>query len=287
LGRVCWAMTEEDETPVNFDEYLQRWQLTPDGEPIQTQSSRLLPVRRGDEPAMLKISHVVEERRGPHIMRWWDGVGAARVLAFDGDAVLLERATGTRSLNARAKSGDDDGATRILCDAVMKLHEPRSAPLPEQLIPLNLWFQELAPAAERFGGILRLSDVVARELLAEPRDQVPLHGDIHHDNILDFGERGWLAIDPKGLYGERGFDYGNIFTNPVESDLPTEPGVLQRRLEIILEMTGMERERMLRWIVAWCGLSAAWILLDGAGVDHEAAQALAVARIAARELDLG
>ena len=87
------------------------------------------------------------------------------------------------------------------------------------------------------------------------------------------------------LYGERGFDYGNIFTNPVDSDLPTEPGYLQRRLEIITEAAGMERERMLRWIVAWCGLSAAWILLDGAGVDHEAAQALDVARIAARQLE--
>lgn len=286
MGLWCFA-TKEVEPGVIFAEYLQRWRLAPDGEPIQTHSSRLLPVRRDGEPAMLKISHAVEERLGPHVMRWWDGGGAARVLEFGGDAVVLERATGTRSLNAMAKAGDDDGATRILCDAVIKLHEPRSAPVPDQLIPLPLWFRELAPAAERFGGILRLSDVIARELLAEPRDLVPLHGDIHHDNILDFGDRGWLAIDPKGLYGERGFDYGNIFTNPVESELPTEPGVLQRRLEIVTEMAGLERERMLRWIVAWGGLSAAWILLDGAGIDHEAAQALEVARIAARELDLG
>ena len=155
------------------------------------------------------------------------------------------------------------------------------------MIPLTLWFRDLAPAAERFGGILRLSDVIARELLAEPRDQAPLHGDIHHDNVLDFGPRGWLAIDPKGLNGERGFDYGNIFTNPIESHLPTEPGRLARRLEIVVEAAGMERERMLRWILAWSGLSAAWILLDGNGVDVEAAQALEVARIAAGELDLG
>ena len=57
------------------------------------------------------------------------------------------------------------------------------------------------------------------------------------------------------------------------------------RGSISIELSGMERERMLRWIVAWCGLSAAWILLDGAGVDHEAAQALDVARIAARQLE--
>jgi hypothetical protein len=33
---------------------------------------------------------------------------------------------------------------------------------------------------------------------------------------------GWLAIDPKGLVGERGFDFANIFTNP-DLDNPTRP----------------------------------------------------------------
>ena len=32
------------------------------------------------------------------------------------------------------------------------------------------------------------SAAAARDLLATPRDVVVLHGDIHHDNILDFGE---------------------------------------------------------------------------------------------------
>jgi type IV secretion system protein VirD4 len=36
-------------------------------------------------------------------------------------------------------------------------------------------------------------------LLAEPRDVGVLHGDLHHDNVLDFGARGWLAIDPNDI----------------------------------------------------------------------------------------
>jgi streptomycin 6-kinase len=43
----------------------------------------------------------------------------------------------------------------------------------------------------------------ARELLAKPSEVVILHGDIHRGNVLDFGPRGWLASDPKGLVGER------------------------------------------------------------------------------------
>ena len=64
------------------------------------------------------------------------------------------------------------------------------------------------------GGILARCAEAARALLSEPREVGVLHGDLHHDNVLDFGVRGWLAIDPKRLVGERGFDFANIFTNP-------------------------------------------------------------------------
>nr|WP_249123342.1 MULTISPECIES: aminoglycoside phosphotransferase family protein [unclassified Bradyrhizobium] len=74
-------------------------------------------------------------------------------------------------------------------------------------------------------------------MLAEPRDVVVLHGDLHHDNVLDFGERGWLAIDPRCLRGERGFDYANIFTNPDMAD-PSRPVTIRpehfaRRLAMV------------------------------------------------------
>ena len=74
-----------------FDEHLERWHLEPDGDPIITNSSRLLPVRRGDTPAMLKIAKIAEESRGGLLMVWWCGDGAARVLAHEGEALLLER----------------------------------------------------------------------------------------------------------------------------------------------------------------------------------------------------
>jgi streptomycin 6-kinase len=56
--------------------------------------------------------------------------------------------------------------------------------------------------------------VTARELLANLSEVVVLHGDIHRCNVLDFGHRGWLASDPKGLVGERYCDLANLFCNP-------------------------------------------------------------------------
>ena len=151
-------------------------------------------------------------------------------------ALLLERATGARSLAAYARDGRDDEATRILCAAIARLHG-HAKPRPPNLIPLQEWFAELEPAARQHGGVLARSAATARELLAHPQDIVALHGDIHHGNVLDFGARGWLAIDPKGLVGERGFDYANIFCNP-DLVTATVPSWFARRVDVMVEASG-------------------------------------------------
>lgn len=261
--------------------YFDLWRLIPDGDPIVTHSSRLFPVRRDGEPAMLKLATVPEEKWGAGLMVWWGGVGAARVFEHKDDAILLERATGRRSLADMARNGRDDQASRIICEAVAGLHAPRGMALPS-LIPLSDRFGSLEIAAQREGGPFVRSAAAARMLLSEPRDIVPLHGDIHHGNILDFAERGWLAIDPKGLLGDRGFDYANLFCNP-DHAVATSPGRLARQVSVVSEAAGLNRFRLLQWIVAWAGLSAAWLIEDG--FDQHVPAAIYVAEIAAAELD--
>lgn len=270
-----------------FDAHLRRWNLVPDGAAFRTRTARLLPVRRRGEPAMLRLSAEAEEGRAGLLLAWWDGEGAARVLAREDGALLLERAAGGGSLAAMARDGEDDAACRRLCGVAARLHAPRAGPPPE-LVPLAHWFRELAPAAAAQGGILERCAAAARDLLAAPREVGVLHGDLHHGNVLDFGARGWLAIDPQGLSGERGFDFASIFTNPDLADparpVATLPGRFARRLEVVAAAAGLERRRLLLWILAWAGLSAAWFLDDGDG-DVLAAIDLEVAALAAAELD--
>lgn len=266
-----------------LDEHLrslvERWALAPAGEPIVTRSSRLLPVLHGGMPAMLKVATEPEEKWGAGLMIWWDGIGAARVLAHEGDAILIERATGRRSLADMARHGEDDRASLIMCETVAGLHAPRKAPPPE-LVPLSVRFRGLLSTGE--GGVFARCADAARLLLAEPRDVVPLHGDVHHGNILDFGDRGWLAIDPKRLEGERGFDYANLFCNP-DHATALKPGRLARQADVVAEAAQLERGRLLHWILAWAGLSAVWLIEDGE-TEH-VAPTLRVAEIAAAEID--
>jgi streptomycin 6-kinase len=267
-----------------FTCYLDRWRLTADGAPIVTRAAHLLPVRRDGEALMLKVATEADERHGGVLLSWWDGDGAARLHARHDDAILLERAEGHGSLGALACNGHDDDATRILCDVVARLHAPRGKPLPE-LIPLSVWFKDLWSAAEAHGGAYARAAQTARSLLADPQDVGVLHGDIHHDNVLDFGARGWLAIDPKRLIGERAFDYANIFCNPDVGDaachVARTPERFAARLAIVVASSGLERRRLLQWIVAWSALSAAWF----AGDDGDPEIDLAIAELAGAELE--
>lgn len=266
-----------------FQPWLARWRLVPDGEAISTHSSLLLPVQSDGAAAMLKIATVEEERRGANLMAWYAGDGAARVLAHEGSALLLERLGGRRSLVEMERSGRGDEATRIICRVVERLHAARAQTPPQTLYPMSAWFRQLGPAARRHGGVLTKSAAAARELLASLRDNVPLHGDIHHGNILDGGERGWLAIDPKGVLGERGFDYANLFCHP-EAMVAKTPGRLEQRIEVVAAEADLDPKRLLTWILAYAGLKSVWTLArEGGGQE---ARELTIAEMAAAALGL-
>jgi len=100
---------------------------------------------------------------------------------------------------------------------------------------------------------------VARRLLARPQDECVLHGDIQHHNIRLHPQRGWLAYDPKGLYGERLYDAANTLCNPA--------GARQRVLseerflkvsQVLADGMGVNVERLRAFVFAFACLSASW-----------------------------
>ena len=287
-------MSDHRWTPPDPESFLQRWDLLPDGPAITTPSSHVIPVRHRDAPAMLKVPRILEERDGGRLMVWWAGRGAAQVLVHDDDAIVLERALGPRSLTGWASSGGpagDDRATEVLCSVARELHAVSSGvgqvggtgpgERLDGLVPLERWFADLLAGVAGHDGFLGRAAATARELLADQREVVVLHGDIHHGNVLDFGDgtaARWRAIDPKFLVGDRAFDYANIVCNPSHT-IATTPRRLDRQVSVICAAAGLDRGRVLRWIMAWTGLSATWYLGDTwmPGAEGEAAAAAVLA----------
>jgi streptomycin 6-kinase len=114
-------------------------------------------------------------------------------------------------------------------------------------------------------------------------DERVLHGDIHHENIRRHPIRGWLAIDPKGLYGERTFDAANLLLNPAGMEAVTESEHrLLRTAGILADKMSLPVARLLSFIYVYAALSASWSVEDGDDPRH----ALAIASLAERHVEL-
>jgi streptomycin 6-kinase len=243
---------------MSLEERLRAWDVEPTGETWHTASGDLAAGVRDGEPVVLKVARVEEERRGGRLMTWWSRCGGLPVLAADDHALLMRRATGPRSLTAMSAEGRDDEAEDVLLDAVLALHAMPAPPASVGLVPLRTWFTDLVDVPQQ-DPLLARTAALARELLAEDGPSVVLHGDVHHGNVLDLGDR-WVAIDPKGLVGHPAFDVANVFCNPSET---TATARLDRRLDRFAERLGLEREVLAAWVGAWCGLSLTWSGVSG------------------------
>jgi streptomycin 6-kinase len=245
------------------DRYLRDWSLVSDGDLRETSTSWLLPVRWLGDPAMLKLlKPTSDERNAADLLRHFDGNGAVRLMAADDGGLLMERADDGISLSRMAISGEDDGAAEILADCVRRLHAPRQSPAPAMLIPLPRWFQSLFARRSELPLLGRCADA-AEWLLAEQRETVVLHGDLHHDNVLH-SARGWLAIDPKGLLGERTYEVANLLGNPwPHGEIVHRPDRMLRLARLYAARLDLELRRVLGFALAHAGLAASWSMEDG------------------------
>ena len=136
-----------------------------------------------------------------------------------------------------------------------------------------------AGGTARGAGKERSLRVEFRELLASSEPPVLLHGDLHHFNILSAGRRPWVAIDPKGLAGERAYEAGALLRN-TDTRLSTDEGAQRRRIDILQDELPLDRDRMLGWGIAQAVLSAWWSYEDsGSGWESACACAEVLMRV--------
>lgn len=237
-------------------------------------------------PAVVKalkpFDDVADELRGAHYLSWRDGVGAVRLLGFEGHNMLLEYG-GDRLLVDELNEHGDSYATAIANEVMAKLLSPSNAPPPADLQPLRERFSSLFKKAEldREAGLESVyteAAVIAERLLSNPHELRVLHGDLHHDNILR-GERGWLVIDPKGILGDPGFDAANFFYNPLDrrADLCIEPERIVYMAEIFAKTLGQRPDAILEHAIAWGSLSASWHAEDRNDADENSELAVVAA----------
>jgi len=247
-----------------------RWSLSRASLVAETPNSLLYRVEQnGRDPAALKQLKPAagdEELRGSALLAWYGGEGAATV--FDSvDGILFMEWLDGATLGEAARQDRDEDATAALATVVESLHRPRDAD-PPPLMPLRLRFQalfEMRPARwpAMSKDLLARSIGIAHQLFDKPSAAIPLHGDLHHDNILS-SPRGWLAIDPKGLVGDPVYEVACSFLNPQGAEsLVIDPLRIKRLADAYAARLGFNRRRVLGYAAAHAALSACWDIEAG------------------------
>jgi len=267
--------------PALLDEACQRWDLT-DVRPVSNLSYNFVAFANcpeGEGEVVLKLGVPQRELTSEiAALRFYDGRGICRLLeaGVEKGMLLLERLQPGHMLTSVT---DDERTTRIAAQVMKNLWEnsndfsrwETTKVVTTTLIKLKNWFGGFERLRKRFNGetgplpekLVATAETLSRELLAENKDEVLLHGDFHHYNVLE-SQRGWLAIDPKGVIGPRGYEVGPFLINPVPDLL--DGGNLRvrtkERIAILSEMLSMERERIRSWGFCHAVLSAWWSIED-------------------------
>lgn len=205
---------------------------------------------------------VRNEGPGISLLEAWQGEGAAQLYDRAQGALLLEWLEGP-SLGDLSRGGRDDEANAHLVEVANRLHAQKVR-INVELPRLESWFDGLMTlqfSPQCRAGVRRNIEQArsfARELLASEHDLVPLHGDLHHDNVR-LGERGYCPFDAKGVFGERAYELANAFRNPKDApELVRDPERAKAAGEMWSVRFGVDQKRLHRWAAAKCALSIAW-----------------------------
>ncbi|MFC6444616.1 aminoglycoside phosphotransferase family protein [Shinella zoogloeoides] len=233
----------------------------------------------------LKPKVLEDSLRGADFLAWRDGVGCVKLLARSGAMLLMEHA-GRTTLRDHLETRGDDDATRIAAEVLLAYHHPSQAPPPASLLPLPRYFASLFTKAEldrraNLASPYAEAAAIAEALIGDQQDIRPLHGDLHHENIVH-GPRGWLVIDPAALIGDAALDAANMFSNPLDRfDLTRNEERIAGMAGIFAQTLGRDVRTILRYAFAYGCLSAAWHDEDGSVEerDNELGVAAAIRRV--------
>jgi streptomycin 6-kinase len=193
--------------------------------------------------AVLKVNFPDEEsEHDAHALDRWDGVGAARLLDRDDElrALLVERLRPGTQLWALP----DDEATELAAGVLEQLWVRAGEPFRRLEDVAEQWAEQL-PASSMDRTLVDEAVSFLRDAGPTQHESVLMHQDFHGGNVL-LSQRGWLAIDPKPLVGEREFDVASL----IRDRRPTTKAAMERRLDYLVDRLSLDRERTRGWAIA-------------------------------------
>jgi streptomycin 6-kinase len=188
----------------------------------------------------VRLPDDVESEHEAEALHFWDGDGAVRLLAHEPEqrALLIERCRPGVPLGRRYADEDLEVAAVLM----RRLWRPAPPEVAWHRLDevADRWLRELP---QRYSGRLLEEGLDALRALAPTQEGLVLcHQDLHGLNILRAEREPWLAIDPKPIVAEPAYD-----TVALVRDARPPLAGLRRRLDLLADLLGLDRERMRLW----------------------------------------
>ncbi|BAG40005.1 aminoglycoside phosphotransferase family protein [Orientia tsutsugamushi] len=223
---------------------------------------------QGPQPIILKLGLDVNgiKCEAAALMSFED-FGVVQVFSENTGLLLLECAVPGISLKSYFPKNDDE-AINITANVIKRLHK---APIPStHAFPhIKDWLAALDGDIKFPVQTLQKAREIRDQLLKTAEPDVLLHGDLHHDNILQNCED-WLGIDPKGVIGEPAYEVAAFIRNPIPELLnhADAPNIIHNRITLFAELLELPPQRILDWCFVQVVLTWVWALEDGCDASY-------------------
>jgi streptomycin 6-kinase len=218
---------------------------------------------RGDNPIILKLGlDNANLKQEAFALKCFAGYGAVKVLAEDEGMLLLERSVPGTSLKSYFPDKEQE-SIEIVCGVMKKLHQA-SIPEGHNFPHIKDWLKALDKDWNIPNHYLQKARQLRDQLLKTAEPDVFLHGDLHHDNILQNGND-WVVIDPKGVIGEPAYEVAAFIRNlmPELLNHADVPNIIHNRVTRFAELLELPSQRILDWCFVQAVLSWVWAIEDG------------------------
>ena len=226
---------------------------------------------QNDQPIVLKLrcdsNQLAQEVKA---LKFFQGPNCVKILDYNLElgALLMSQLQPGNNLSSLIDI-DDRKATNIAAHLLQALHQEVNT----EFKTLAQTLPDFSQKFESLENFLPLARQLKAQLLSSstPYERL-LHGDFHHDNILQSQET-WCIIDPEGLCGDIGYDLAVFVRNPITHlvSLPNAKLIISQRITDLANLLQYPACRLWQWTFLQAMVSAYWSLEDNLEIKNHLA----------------